>query len=331
MLARLIGLLESSRVDTPEGRAAAKQITEAYHHGILSGLYQGDVQAVAGFLKYSGTKRALVRRGHPLQAATKMMQDFNANVENLGRMTHYLYRREVMHESAVSAAFKVKAAHFDYEDLTPFEQKRMKTIAPFYTWTRKNIPFQVKALAGAPGKFATLPKFMAESEQASGGDSGNILPGYIRQGLGFQIPVGKHNYYMPQIGAADLQVFDSPGGALQRAEGLINPAFKLPAELATNTNLYSGAPIKSPTHERNPVSNIGADILSLIPGSNVGQTSRKVGGKNVSGPGADPRMAYLLGSDSYVTADWPELLRYQQQAQLNECTLILRRSVGSER
>jgi hypothetical protein len=283
------------RVDTPEGRAAAAKITEAYHHGILSGLYQGDVQAVAGFIKYSGTKKALVKQGHPLQAATKMMQDFNANVENLGRMTHYLYRREVMHESATAAALKVKAAHFDYEDLTPFEQRKMKAIAPFYTWTRKNLPFQVKALASAPGRFATLPKFMAESEQASGGDPGNILPSYVQQGLGFQIPYGKHNYYMPQIGAADLQVFDSPSGALQRAEGLINPAFRVPAELATNKNMYTGANIKSDTHERNPVSNLGADFLSLLPGSDVGQTSRKVGGKNVSGPGANPYYAYMLG------------------------------------
>lgn len=285
----------AKRMDTPEGAAAAKTMVEAYHHGILSGLYQGDVQAVAGFIKYSGGKRALVKQGHPLQAATKMMQDFNAHVENWGRMTHYLYRREALHESATEAAFKVKAAHFDYEDLTPFEQSKMKSIAPFYTWSRKNIPFQVKALFAAPGKFATLPKAMAESEQASGGDPGNIIPGYIKQSLGFQIPYGKHNYYLPQIGAADLQVLDSPSGALQRIEGLINPAVRTPFELATNKNLYSGAQIASDTHERNPVSSIGADLLSLIPGSDVGQTSRKVNGKTVYGPGANPYYAYMLG------------------------------------
>lgn len=285
----------AKNVTTPEGKKAAALITEAYHHGILSGLYQGDVQAVAGFIKYSGGKRALLKQGHPIQAATKMAQDFNAHVENWGRLTHYLYRREALHESPIQAAQKVKQAHFDYEDLTPFEQSKMKAIAPFYTWSRKNIPFQLKALVGAPGKFATFPKFAAESQKASPSDKGNIIPDYIPQGFGFQMPFGKHNYYMPNIGATDLQVFDGPSGLVQRAGGLINPAVRTPFELWTNKNLYTGGQIKSDTHERNPVSNIGADLLKLIPGSDVGTTSRMVNGKHVYGPGANPYYAYLLG------------------------------------
>lgn len=286
---------DAKRMDSPNGIKAYKAVVEAYHHGILSGLYQGDVQAVAGYVKYSGTKRGMLRRGHALQAGTKMMQDFNAHVENLGRLTHYLYRREELHESAVQAAFKVKQAHFDYEDLTPFEQKRMKAVAPFYTWARKNIPFQVKALVSAPGKYATLPKFMAESEKASDSDQGNIVPGYIQQGLGFQVPFGKHNYLLPPIGAQDLQIFDSPAGAVQRTEQLVNPAIAFPFELATNKNLFTGGDIKSDTHERNPVSSIGANLLKFIPGSDVGQTSRNIGGKRVSGPGANPYFQFALG------------------------------------
>jgi hypothetical protein len=49
------------------------------------------------------------------------------------------------------------------------------------------------------------------------------------------------------------------------------------------------------THPRNPVSGIGADILKFIPGSNVGQTSRRVRGKTVYGQGANPWYLYAAG------------------------------------
>lgn len=274
---------------------AMRQVVEMYHHGILSGLYQGDVQAIGKMIQYSGAKSSLAKQGKFIKLSTKIMQDMNANVENWGRVTHYLYRRQHLGESAVQAAQGVKKAHFDYEDLTPFEQKVMKGIAPFYTWTRKNVPFQIKALIEHPGRYAAFPKTMQESEYASGGDPGNIVPGYISQGLGFQIPFGKHNYYLPQIGAADLQLFDSKGGAVQRLAGLTNPALRIPFEIQANKNLFTGAQIASDTHTRNPVSNLGADLLSLIPGSNVGQTARTVNGKRVTGPGANPYYQYLLG------------------------------------
>lgn len=285
-------LMQSAKEGNPE---ALKTITEAYHHGILSGLYQGDVQAIGKMIKYSGSKSSLFHQGKFIKLATKVAQDFNANVENWGRMTHYLYRKQGLGESTVEAAMRVKAAHFDYEDLTPFEQKVMKGVAPFYTWTRKNIPFQIKALASHPGRYAAFPKTMEESEASSPNDKGNIVPSFISQGLGFQIPFGKHNYYLPQIGAADLQLFDSKGGAVQRLTQLANPAISLPFELATNKNLFTGGDISTPNHTRNPVSSLGADLLKFIPGSNVGKTSRTVNGKRVSGPGANPYLAFLLG------------------------------------
>ncbi|HEY6020749.1 MAG TPA: hypothetical protein VIY48_12895, partial [Candidatus Paceibacterota bacterium] len=198
-------------------------------------------------------------------------------------------------ESVADAAAKVKMAHFDYEDLTPFEQKVMKGIAPFYTWSRKNIPYQIKQVFAAPGRYATAPKAMIESEQAAGGDKGNIIPGYIPDNFGFQIPFGKHNYYLPQMGFSDLQVVDNPKGPLQRAGSLLNPAVQVPIELAMNKNLYTGQDIAGPNHPRNPVSNLGAALASLVPGGNVGPTSRLgEGGKQFSGPGADPKLAFLM-------------------------------------
>lgn len=272
-------------------------VEQAYRHGVLSGLYQGDIQQVKNFLKYSGSKKSLFKRGKGLQLFTKVAQDMNRNAENFGRMAHLMWQIEGEGKGWADAAFRVKRAHFDYEDLTTFEQRKMKAVIPFYTWTRKNIPFQIKALVEKPGKYAAFPKAVMESEEAAGGDKGTIIPDYIPQAFGFQVPFGKHNYLLPQIGAADLQALDSLEGAKQRAEGLINPGIRVPLELMANKNLYTGADIASDSHTRSPVSPIGARLLSLLPGSDVGQTSRVgPGGDVLSGPGANPYVVHAAGN-----------------------------------
>ncbi|HEY6019740.1 MAG TPA: hypothetical protein VIY48_07515, partial [Candidatus Paceibacterota bacterium] len=299
-LMRLAKKAEQKGVDSLTVKEAKQlsNLADAYKHGIMSGLFEGDIQAVTRWLAYGGSKKGLAREGHVVKFVTKAMQDMNRNAENWGRLTHYLWLTDGKGFSPADAAFRVKRAHFDYEDLTTLERKKMKSFFPFYTWTRKNIPFQIKALVERPGKFATFPKVAQESQYAAGNDKGTILPGYIGDAFGFQVPMlGKHNYLLPQIGAADLQALDSPGGAVQRFSSLINPAYRLPAELLANRNLYTGGQIASDTHPRTPVSKLGAELLSLLPGSNVGGTSRiGPGGKHLYGPGANPYYVQALGN-----------------------------------
>lgn len=271
-----------------------KIIVEAAHQGVLSGLYTGDIQSVAKYVQYSGSKRALIKDRRFIKLSTKIAQDLNRNAENWARLTHFMYRRKNLKQSVTDAAFQVKKAHFDYEELTPFEQRRMKNLIPFYTWTRKNIPFQIQMIVQNPGRWAAFPKAAQEAEFAAGGSDSEV-PDFLSAGLGFKVPLGENRYLLPQIGAADLGMFTSPGNFAKRVAGMVNPAFKVPAELALNKSAFTGAEIAG-DHPRNPVSNIGAGLLSLIPGSDVGQTSRLgPGGERLEGPGANPYYAYLLG------------------------------------
>ena len=54
------------------------------------------------------------------------------------------------------AANKVKEALFDYSDLSLFERNIMKRVMPFYTWSRKNFPVQIKHLALNPQRAEKL-------------------------------------------------------------------------------------------------------------------------------------------------------------------------------
>lgn len=268
---------------------AMSTLLDAYHHGILSGLFQGDVQEMANLLAKSGSKRALIGDKRFIALYAKITQDINRNRENWGRLTHYLYRREAQGMSITEAAKHVRAAHFDYEELTPFERNVMKSIAPFYTWTRKNIPFQVKALLGAPGRYSTFPKLAIESQNAANpsGQEG-IVPSYLRDGLQFQVPGG--SYIAPMIGVTDLMKLD-PHQARQTFASLVSPAVSVPFALASNKNLFTGQPISPDNHTRVPINDRYAGLLKLLPGSDVGLTQRN----GTFGMGMNPKEAFLLG------------------------------------
>jgi hypothetical protein len=285
--AKVMKLIKSTDITDPQVMKAWDEVFDAAQHGVLSGLYAGDIQSVAQAIRYEGSKRSLKKR--PVRLFIKVAQDVNRSAENWGRLTHFMYRRRVLGEGIGEASMKVKIAHFDYEDLTSVEQKWMKRIFPFYTWTRKNLPYQLRQLAAEPGRYSAFPKLAMESEEASGG--GGEIPGYLSDTFAFRVPFGKNTYYTPQLGMADLAMLQSPGEFVDRVTGMVTPVAKVPAELALNRNALTGAEIDTPYHTRAPVTPLGAALLSLIPGSNVGTTERQ----GVVGPGANPYFAHLLG------------------------------------
>jgi hypothetical protein len=66
------------------------------------------------------------------------------------------------------AANKVKEALFDYSDLSLFERNIMKRVMPFYTWSRKNFPVQIKHLALNPQRAEKLHLAKEQFEYDSG-------------------------------------------------------------------------------------------------------------------------------------------------------------------
>jgi hypothetical protein len=304
-----------------EGDSNAQRIlNEAEQRGALFGVFKGDVNTAGASLAHRGdTAKALLRTGHPIAGAVKGAQNFTIYFDNLDHLSFYLWNREAKHMTADAAAQQVKEALFDYTDLTPFEQRTMKSIAPFYTWMRKNIPFQLKQMVENPGRQATYAKAGIESQQAAGGDKGSIVPGYIANNLAFKVPFGKNNYYTTSAGVTDLRAFEGKSGLEEKTIGSLNPIFKTPMELIANRNTFTGQPISDPTtHAYAPVSNAGRDLIQLlhafhVPGTETGTTSRVgPGGKHIYGPGANPYAAYLEGQvpwANYLLVNGPGSLK----------------------
>lgn len=81
-------------------------------------------------------------------------------VENINRAPLFM-DGIIKNMSPIDAAKRVKKFHFDYDELTDIERSFFKRVAPFYTWTRKNIPLQIEMLFNAPEKYRNIAKLKA--------------------------------------------------------------------------------------------------------------------------------------------------------------------------
>jgi hypothetical protein len=66
------------------------------------------------------------------------------------------------------ASQQVKASQFDYMDVSKFERDFLKRTMPFYTWTRKNIPVQLKHLVLNPQRAEKLHLAKEQFEHETG-------------------------------------------------------------------------------------------------------------------------------------------------------------------
>jgi uncharacterized protein YnzC (UPF0291/DUF896 family) len=76
-------------------------------------------------------------------------------------------------DAALDAVFKY---HFNYDDLSVFEQRGVRRVFPFYTWTRKNLPLQIEMMIARPGKYAWWNHY--QRSVAEEGDYEGTVPSY---------------------------------------------------------------------------------------------------------------------------------------------------------
>lgn len=87
-----------------------------------------------------------------------------------------------------AASLWVKATQFDYSDLNDFERGALKMVVPFYTWTRYNVPLQLRAIIHEPGKIQQALRIHESLAYVFGDENAGPTPSYILEKLGFEIP-----------------------------------------------------------------------------------------------------------------------------------------------
>lgn len=182
------------------------------------------------------------------------------------RLAHYvdaLKKSGKPFEQAVEeAAATVRKWHPDGMDLTKFERNTMRRMFPFYSWTRKALPLIVESLVATPGKVMAIPKAQYLLQNALGIQTGpmsdpfpydQLFPDWIREkGIG---PIaGPESWLSNSLGGDPGYSVINPGNPTmdlvsqlanpgKMGMGMLNPAARIPIELATGREAQTGAPI----------------------------------------------------------------------------------------
>lgn len=157
--------------------------------------------------------------------------------------------------AASKAGERVRHINIDFGDLTDFEKTKMKRAIPFYTWSRKNLPLQIEALAMHPGRVAAIPKGTAAIQRIMGTDNGynanplDTIPKWLKEMSTIQLSRGDSgggpSFLNPALPFGDIGKFTEGGksGVLRNLISQTNPLFRIPVEQGFGQKAFSGAPV----------------------------------------------------------------------------------------
>jgi hypothetical protein len=132
-------------------------VTLGVAHGALrTGLTSGELRAASRGAALATEGGGVIGKG------MERLQNVSDWREDLVRLTTFrsALKRGMSPDDAAEWANR---HHFDYADLSPTEQKFFRRVIPFWTFTARNTPLQVRSLAARPGVFATEEKGRAQS------------------------------------------------------------------------------------------------------------------------------------------------------------------------
>ncbi len=137
-----------------------------------------------------------------------------------------------------TAAEKTLRVHFDYQHLTAFEQNWMRNLFLFYTWMKRNTLLHSGGLLTRPGIYQAYGDLERNRQP--------ILnePDYFQTQGAVTLPFGLGNVaFMNPINDLHKLSF-SLAGARQLLMSPLNPVARVPAEVMTNQNFFTGRPIQ---------------------------------------------------------------------------------------
>ena len=156
----------------PELQAAFRA---AHDHNVLAGFstteFSDALTPAAIRQRYDWAKVTDVDDFALTRAGARAME----SVEDFLRMSLFVeYFDEAVEGSARHAAELVNTVHFDYSNLTPSETF-LKSLIPFFVWTRRNLPLQIRMAAENPRILQRYGAMMRAMNDNLGGQDPNNL------------------------------------------------------------------------------------------------------------------------------------------------------------
>ena len=170
--------------------------------------------------------------------------------------------------SLIDAAHAVKKVFFDYTDLSTMDRLTRRFIAPFWTWTRKNIPRQVEIVLKRSGNLSNYYRGQSYLSSLAEKPEGyeQMKPSYIDSMNGFlsnfKDASGNPIIITPNLAQSDINKIN-PWEFLKEFPSTLSPILKAPLEAgAFKKDIFRNKELKSGIEDR---SELAPNILQKIP------------------------------------------------------------------
>ena len=178
---------------------------------------------------------------------SQSIQSLNNHWEDAIRLTTGMHFMS-MGADLPTAFNAIAQSQFDYGELTQ-KERSVKMVIPFYTWTRKNIPYQFSQLWRHPGKYNALYTTKRNIENKSKDEA--WVPSYYMAPFGIRFPFaagGNSVYYVPDVPFVDLFRFRGEDGNIvadigRQAMTEVTPIIKAPIELMMKKQFFKELPL----------------------------------------------------------------------------------------
>lgn len=190
-----------------------------------------DVRQIREGAKTLTQKLASVKNPRDFIAATR---DISSNIETNAKLALFIDGL-IKGKTPKEAADVVKAALFDYSDITQVE-KGIRRLVPFYTYTRKNLAFQFQQLLEHPERFQRMMRLQENLAAGHGFDWDSLSADQKMRA----VPIAQDKFLNLGIPWDTLTRVTNP----RELVGMLSPMIKAPIELATNREMFTGKQIQ---------------------------------------------------------------------------------------
>jgi hypothetical protein len=199
----------------------------AYKHNVISGGFLFDAAPNFKFAKPTWLENAAKVVGD--NAPIKKIRTAGEFMDDYTRLANFVNGLDKF-SNTTKAATQVREYLFNYNELSKAD-RMMRMIVPFWNWTKRNIPLQLKLLM-------ENPKFVMNNQRFR-----DLFNYDDTDGADWQkksgIKIDKDHYTTIPSPANDIDMLGHPAQFL----GSLNPALKMFGEMALNKKFYTGKPI----------------------------------------------------------------------------------------
>jgi hypothetical protein len=226
------------------------------------------------------------------EKAASFFAEMNVNDDLIHRMGAYVIAKKnpqyYLRLGLTNPADFVRHTLFDPNDLTRFEKDVLRRLVPFYTFTKKNLVYQMKNFAERPQAYYRVGKMLDGAWRLKGIEPTTDIEEYKRSNFWIPLPlVGKDGkYYAVKTNLPISDLGEFMGNPLLKTVASTGPLIRAPFELATNRQVLTGLPIQEFPGQRG----YGIDVLPRRAEYLLGQTGLDVP------VGAAVRTAQAVGS-----------------------------------